>query len=90
MNKTQFVHYVAKENNVKINEVDKALDLILNGMLQAVEDGNEINILGFMKVQVKDRKEHKGRNPQTGEEIMIPASKKVVAKMGKLFQDKVN
>ena len=52
--------------------------------------GNDVMISGFGKWTVKSKKERKGRNPQTGEEIMIDARKVITFKPSTLLRDKVN
>ena len=52
--------------------------------------GGEVVLPGLGKLAVKEAAARKGRNPRTGEEIDIPASKKVVFKAGKEFRDKLN
>ena len=56
----------------------------------ALAEGDKIQLIGFGTFEVKGRKARKGRNPQTGKEIDIPASNTPVFKAGKALKDSVN
>ena len=56
----------------------------------ALKKGEKITLVGFGSFEVKKRAARKGRNPQTGEEIKIAASKAPVFKAGKSLKDAVN
>ncbi len=81
----------------KISEVTgfskKDSEVFLNGFIKVVTDGlisgEEINITGFLKFEVKDTAERQGRNPATNESITIPAGKKVSVKVGKTLKDSI-
>ena len=72
----------------------KEMDEIVNHALEAIHDalvqGEEVAIAGFGKFMVVDRQARKGRNPSSGEEIDIPASKAVRFKVSKTLKDAVN
>ncbi len=51
--------------------------------------GEKVQLVGFGSFEVRERAERKGRNPQTREEIIIPASKVPVFKVGKALKDAV-
>jgi len=63
--------------------------LFLSSILKALEDGNSVSLVGFGTFKVSDRKARKGRNPQTGEEIDIPASKVPKFVAGKALKEAV-
>ena len=72
-----------KDIAVVVNEV---FDTIKN----TLASGEKVAIAGFGSFEVVERAARKGRNPQTNEEIIIPASKSPKFKAGKAFKDAVN
>ncbi|NLK68350.1 MAG: HU family DNA-binding protein [Clostridiaceae bacterium] len=90
MNKTELVSAIAAKSGLS----KKNSELALNAMISSIEDslvaGEKVVLVGFGTFEVKQRAERKGRNPQTREEITIPASKAPVFKAGKGLKEKVN
>lgn len=66
--------------------VDAILDVITNELIK----GEKVTIAGFGTFEVRERAERMGRNPQSGETMLIAASKNVKFKAGKALKDKVN
>jgi len=66
------------------------LESALEIMKGALANGEEILISGFGKFSVKDKKERRGRNPQTGEDLMLQSRKVVVFKCSGVFRNKIN
>ena len=56
----------------------------------ALKKGEKVQLVGFGTFEVRQRAARKGRNPQTKEEIKIPASKAPVFKAGKALKELVN
>jgi DNA-binding protein HU-beta len=90
MNKTELVSAIAAKSGLS----KKNSELALNAMISSIEDslvaGEKVVLVGFGTFEVKQRAERKGRNPQTREEITIPASKAPVFKAGKGLKEKVH
>ena len=61
----------------------------LNAITAALKDGDKVTLVGFGTFEVRERPERKGRNPQTGAEITIEASKLPAFKAGKALKDAV-
>lgn len=74
MNKVDLVNEVSKVLNTK-KDAQAAVDCVLSSITQALGKGDSVAVAGFGTFKVADRKARKGRNPQTGEEISIAASK---------------
>jgi len=87
MNKTQLIDAVAKESNLKKKDAEAAVNALLNTIETALREGEKVQIVGFGTFEVKTREAHQGRNPSTGESIMIPASKHPSFSAGKAFKD---
>ncbi len=90
MNKSELVAYIAEQADLKKTEASRALEAFLDGVSVTLKKGGKVQIIGFGTFDVKQRKETKGRNPQTGAEITIPASMQVKFKVGKALKEAVN
>jgi DNA-binding protein HU-beta len=67
----------------------KVLDATLDAIKEALVDGDAVTLVGFGAFKVSERAARTGRNPQTGKEIKIPASKSVKFSVGKGLKDAV-
>ena len=90
MNKTELVANVAEKAGLTKKDAEKALGAVIESIEEALVEGDKIQLIGFGTFEVKDRAARTGRNPQTGKEIDIPASKSPVFKAGKALKDSVN
>ena len=90
MNKAELVAAIA----AKTGESKKATEAAVNALVEVVSDalkgGDKVQLVGFGSFEVRKIAARKGRNPQTKEEIKIPASKAPVFKAGKALKDLVN
>jgi len=75
MTKAELVEKMAKEAKVTKAAADKAIDSFVDGVKKALKKGEKVTLIGFGTFSVAQRKARKGRNPQTGKEIRIPARK---------------
>ena len=75
MTKTELIDTMAKEAKVTKAAAAKALDSFVDGVKKALKKGDRVALIGFGTFSVTQRKARKGRNPQTGAEIKIPARK---------------
>jgi DNA-binding protein HU-beta len=90
MTKTELIQFIAEECNFSKADASRALDATLKGIQESVVNGDGLQIPGFGSFTVKERAARTGRNPQTGAEMQIPASKSVAFKNGKALKDAVN
>ncbi len=89
MNKTELVSAVAESSELSKKDAGKAVDAVFQTIMDTLGEGERVQIIGFGNFEVRDRAARKGRNPQTGEEIQIPASKVPAFKAGKALRDSV-
>jgi len=75
MTKTDLIEKVAKDAKVTKAAAGKALDSLVDGVKKALKKGDKVTLVGFGTFSITQRKARKGRNPQTGAEIKIPARK---------------
>ncbi len=90
MNKNDLVAYVAGQAELSKNDATKAVEAVFEGITSALKNGEEVRLVGFGTFAVAERAATKGRNPRTGEEIDIPASRQPKFKAGKTLKDELN
>ena len=83
MNKTELVNAVATKSELTKQDSKKAVDALFESISNTLAKEEKIQLLGFGTFEVRERAERTGRNPQTGEEMTIPASKVPAFKPGK-------
>jgi len=75
MNKKELVAAVAEEADLTKDQAGAAVDAVIQHIQTALQDGDEVRIAGFGSFKVSDRKATTARNPRTGEEVQVPASR---------------
>jgi DNA-binding protein HU-beta len=89
MNKAELISAVAEKSELTKKDAEKAVNSMISVITETLAKGERVQLVGFGTFEVRDRAERKGRNPQTREEIVIPASKAPVFKAGKALKDSV-
>ena len=89
MNKAELIAAAAEKAGLSKKDTEKAVTAALDAITEALVKGGRVQLVGFGAFEVKERGERIGRNPQTKEEIKIPASKAPVFKAGKALKDAV-
>lgn len=90
MNKTELIAKVAELAELSKKDATKAVDAVFDAISDALQTGDKVQLVGFGNFEVRERSARKGRNPQTGEEIEIAASKTPAFKPGKSLKDLVS
>lgn len=90
MNKTELTAALAEKTGSNKKDAEKAVNAFVDVVTEALANGEKIQIVGFGSFEVKTREARTARNPRTGEEIKIEASKAPVFKAGKALKDSVN
>ncbi|QCI21933.1 HU family DNA-binding protein [Buchnera aphidicola] len=75
MNKTQLIDIISKKSNLSKIQAKSTLEATLSTIIQSLKKGESVQIVGFGTFKVNLRSSRTGRNPQTGQEIQIPATK---------------
>ena len=86
MNKTELVAAVAAKAEISKTDADKAVTAVIDAITEALIAGEKVQLVGFGTFEVRERGERTGRNPQTKETIVIPASKQPAFKAGKALK----
>lgn len=89
MNKAQLVDAIAKDANLTKVQANSALKAFIDTTKASLAKGERVALIGFGSFAVSKRAARKGRNPQNGKEIKIPAKKVVKFKAGALLAKKV-
>ncbi|VUD69074.1 DNA-binding protein HU [Thalassocella blandensis] len=90
MKKSDLVEAVADIADLPSRKADDAVSSVFEQITNALARGENLNLVGFGSFTVKSRSARTGRNPQTGEEIQISASKQVLFRPGKALKEHVN
>lgn len=90
MNKSELIAAVAGHANLSKTDAGRALDALTATITAALKAGDTINLVGFGSFVIKDRPARTGRNPQTGLEMNLPASKAPAFKPGKALKNALN
>jgi len=89
MNKTELVSALAEGHGLPRAQVGRLVDDVFYNIEKALKLGNEVRFVNFGSFSVKERAARKARNPATGEEIDVPATKKVMFRAGKELKERV-
>ncbi|MBE5101452.1 HU family DNA-binding protein [Priestia aryabhattai] len=89
MKKAEFVEAVASKSELTKQEAKKAVDAVFETISTTLAKGEKVQLVGFGTFEVRERAERTGRNPQTGEEMTIPATKVPGFKVGKELKEAV-
>ncbi|TKH20052.1 HU family DNA-binding protein [Bacillus wiedmannii] len=89
MNKTELIKQVAIQAELTKPQASLAVDAVLESIQHALQNGENVQLIGFGTFEVRNRAAREGRNPHTGEALIIPASKVPVFKAGKTLKEAV-
>lgn len=90
MNKSELIDAIAESADISKAKAGMALDGMVSAITDSLKNGDAVSLIGFGTFSVRDRAARKGRNPRTGEEIQIKASRNPAFKAGKALKDAVN
>ncbi len=90
MNKSGLITAIAEVSDLTKADAGRALDATISAITESLKAGEPVTLIGFGTFEVRDRAARTGRNPRTGEEIQIKASKNPAFKAGKALKDAVN
>jgi|TARA_Y100001970_G_scaffold266666_1_gene355626 DNA-binding protein HU-beta len=90
VNKNDLISSVAESSGLTKADAGRAVDGVFDSIASALASGDDVRIVGFGSFSVANRAASTGRNPRTGEEIQIPASKQPKFKAGAPLKSAVN
>lgn len=89
MSKTELVEFMAEKAEVSKAEAGRLLDAFMEGVTKGLVEDGKVSLVGFLTFEKKERAERTARNPQTGENITIPARNAVTVKVGSKLKEAV-
>ena len=89
MNKTELINVVAEKTGLSKKDSETAVSAVIDSITETLVSGDKVQLIGFGSFEIKERAARVGRNPQTKQEIQIPASKLPTFKAGKALKDAV-
>ncbi len=89
MTKNDLVSQVAATAELSKKDAEKAVNAVIESITGALQKGDKVSLVGFGTFEARQRPARKGRNPQTKEEITIPATTAPAFKAGKALKDAV-
>ena len=89
MTKAELIEVVADKTKLTKRDVTEAVDGLLNGIKSALAKGDKVQLIPFGSFEVRRRQAREGRNPKTGEKLMIPARSVPAFHPGKELRDAV-
>ncbi len=90
MNKAELVEALVKKTGATKKATEASLNALVEVVSETLKKGDKVQLVGFGTFEVRKRAARKGRNPQNGQEMKIPASKAPAFKAGKALKDVVN
>jgi DNA-binding protein HU-beta len=90
MNKAELIAAMSEKTELSRKDAEKALKAFTDVVTEELKKGEKIQLVGFGTFEVSERAARTGRNPQSGEEMVIPASKAPKFKAGKALKDLIN
>ena len=90
MNKSDLIAAIAAKTGSTKKDAEATLNAFVDVVTESLVKGDKVQLVGFGSFEVRKRAARKGRNPQTKQDIKIPASKAPVFKAGKALKDLVN
>lgn len=89
MHKMDLVNHVASSAGLSKKDAEAAVNAFIDGITDSLVKDDKVTLIGFGTFSTVKTAARKGRNPQTGKEIKIPAGKKVKFTVGKKLKDSV-
>lgn len=90
MNKSELIAEVAAKAEITKKDADAAVSAVIDTITEALVKGDKVQLVGFGTFEVRERSARTGRDPRTGNNIEIPASKAPAFKAGKALKETVN
>jgi DNA-binding protein HU-beta len=89
MNKGELVDEIARKADVTKKQADVVLSAALDAIMEAVASGEKVTLVGFGSFESRERKAREGRNPKTGDTMLIPETTVPAFSAGKSFKELV-
>ena len=89
MNKSEFVRKLSEKMGSTQKDAERFFDAYNEAIMEALSEGEKVQVIGFGSYEVRERKAREGRDPRTGKTVSIPAKRVPVFKPGKILKEAV-
>ena len=90
MTKAELVEEVARSVELSKKDAEKIVNTVFDSIIDALHEGEKIELRGFGSFRLRERKARIGRNPKTGETVQVPTKKVPYFKAGKELKELIN
>ena len=90
LTKADIIEAIQKENGYSRKQSTEVTQILMEIIKQSLESGEDVMISGFGKFQVKDKRQRRGRNPATGNDLTLPPRRVVTFRCAGKLRDKIN
>ena len=90
LTKTDIVESVRDQLGFQKNESTEIIEVLIETIKQSLESGEDVMISGFGKFQVKNKRQRRGRNPTTNEDLILPPRRVVTFKSSGKLRNRIN
>jgi len=90
LTKADLVQTIYQKHDLTKNEATEVVETFLSLSKECLENGEDLLLSGFGKFRVKEKNARRGRNPQTGEELILDARRVVTFKPSGILRDRIN
>lgn len=90
LTKTDIIEAIRNENGYSLKKSTELTEIILETIKRSLESGEDVMVSGFGKFQVKNKRERRGRNPSTGEALILSRRRVVTFKWSGKLRDRIN
>ena len=90
LTKADLKEFIHKNHDIPRTESSEIIETLLEIIKRTLERGEDVMVSGFGKFCIRDKKERKGRNPATGDDLMLESRKVVLFRCSPVLRDKIN
>jgi integration host factor subunit alpha len=90
LTKANLVEKIVNQNGLPRNQSREIIETLVEAIKHTLESGEDVLISGFGKFCLKEKRERRGRNPETGQDLIIPPRRVVTFKSSRQLRDKIN
>lgn len=90
MGKNELITNISNKTGISKTSCEAVIDEFAEEIKKSLIAGDKVMLKGFMSIEITERPEREGRNPQTGKVVTFPAVKSVKCKVSKAIRDAIN
>lgn len=90
MTKSEIVEQVSKKADLSRKDTEKLVEIVFDSIVEALNNGDKVELRGFGSFRTRQRKSRRGRNPKTGQIVEVPAKRVAYFKPGKELRELIN